>query len=468
MVELLPVLATPRPYQLEAVEWFANDAQYKGIIADDMGLGKTGEVYLAWRKAGYPMPCLLVAGRNAQVAWLNQAADWGAPKPVMIRGKSSSERKALWQKYGMGFCTITRESLKADLKAGHVKPHMFKAVIVDECHKDSNRKTGNFFALEEITRHASFIALTSGSISRRGPQSLWGPLHIVRPQLYKSYWRFLERYCILHRGDYGMEINGTQNEEELKRSLAKVLIRRTKAEVRPEMPPKTRDLDSNVMEMSMDQRKMYNDIVSEGLLELKDGRLLTVPSVLAKLQRLRQVLVTPKLLDPEAEYGAGLDRVAELLEDADDQHMAIFTPYASALPIIRNRLIASGIDHRKIVTLQGGLSVEELMERIAWFKSQRGIAICSIRYAESFDLQPANWAIFLGFEWDAWDNMQAEDRLHRGEITQPVNIYYIRYDGGVDSELVLAALDTKVNNVLAILKDIDKVRQLLKKAKDRG
>jgi hypothetical protein len=206
---------------------------------------------------------------------------------------------------------------------------------------------------------------------------------------------------------------------------------------------------------------MYNDIVEEQLLELKSGAIITVPSILAKIQRLRQVLVTPRLLDPQREWGAGLDRVAEILEDADDQHMAVFTPYASALPIIRQRLIASGIEESKIVLIQGGLAVEELMARIAHFRKVRGIALCSIRYAESFDLQPASWAIFLGFEWDAWDNFQAEDRLHRGDITQPVNIYYIRYNQGVDSSLVLAALDTKVNNVMAVLKDIDTVRKII-------
>jgi SNF2 family DNA or RNA helicase len=450
---------------LEAVNWFINEANCKGIIADGMGLGKTGEVYLAWRAAGYPLPCLLIAGRNAQIAWLNQADDWGSPAPVIIRGKTREIRKEMWAKHGLGFVAITRESLKLDIRSGFVNPNMFKAVIVDECHKDSNRKSGNFESLKAVTRHASFIALTSGSIARRGPQSMWAPLNIVRPKLYTSYWRFLERYCIVTRGEYGVEIHGTQNEEELKRSLSKVMIRRTNAEVRPQMPPKVRDLDSNVMEMSDDQRKMYNSIIEEQLVELPSGGVITIPSILAKIQRLRQVLVTPKLLSSEASWGAGLDRLSELLEDADDQHMAVFTPFASALPFIRERLLASGIDSEKITILRGGLTVEELSERIAYFKRVRGIALCSIRYAESFDLQPATWGVFLGFEWDAWDNLQAEDRLHRGEISNPVNIYYIRYKDGIDSELVLNALDTKVNNVMAILRDIDQVRQMLKTVK---
>jgi hypothetical protein len=101
------------------------------------------------------------------------------------------------------------------------------------------------------------------------------------------------------------------------------------------------------------------------------------------------------------------------------------------------------------------------MQRVAHFREVRGIALCSIRYAESFDLTPATWGVFVGYEWDAWDNLQAEDRLHRGEITDPINLYYIRHNHGVDSELMLPALDTKVNNAMSFLTNIDAVRRAL-------
>jgi hypothetical protein len=460
-------MITPFPSQLEAVDWFFNDAKQKGIIADEMGLGKTGAVYLAWKRAGFPKPCLLIAGRNAQVAWLNQAADFGCPKPILIRGKSAAERKELWDKYGDGFVSVTRESLKRDVKIGNVNPYKWKAVIDDEVHKDANRKTQNYETLKMVCRNAAFICFTSGSIARRGPQSLYGPLSIVRPQQYKSYWKFVNTYCLTEQGPYGLEIVGTKNEAQLQRELATIVLRRTKAEARPGMPPKIRDVDSNVLEMSPSQKLMYNEMVRESIYELKDGSgdVVTSASILAKMQRLRQILLTPKLLDPSAEYGAAIDRCVEMLEDADDQHMAIFTPFASAIPIIKSRLLEEKYDARRIICLRGGLQTDQLSEAIAHFKAVRGIAICSIKYAESFDLIPASWGVFVGFEWDAWDNMQAEDRLHRGEIERTVNLYYLRHQDGIDTELILPALDTKTANVMAVLKDLNKVRQLLKLAK---
>lgn len=452
-------MLTPRPYQQEAVKWFINEANGRGIIADEMGLGKTCEGYEIWKALGCPVPALILCGKNAQVAWLNQASDWGCSKPILIRG-NSAERKTLWARHKNGFVSTTRESLKRDVASG-VAQTKWAFIIVDECHKDSNRKAGNFKLLKLITLHCRYVLLMSGSIARRGPQSLWGPLNVVKPQKFSSYWKFVERYCKVDKEGYGWQIGAPQHEDELRERLATVVLRRTKAEVRPEMPSKTRDMTSNIIDMSPAQARLYNDIQFNNLAELSGDRILATPTVLAMIQRLRQILVTPKLVDPGAEYGAGIDRVVELLDDADDGHMVIFTPFAAALPIIRQRLLEEGYEDQDIIQLRGGISVEELMSRIKQFRERRGIAICSIKFAESFDLIPATWGIFLGYEWDAWDNMQAEDRIHRGEITQPVTLYYISYNEGIDTLLVQAALDTKVNNVMAVLKDIDQVRHMM-------
>jgi len=458
----LPLTKTPRPYQQEFVDWFIKEAQSRAINADEMGLGKTCEAYLAWRALGYPMPCLILAGVNAQVTWAAQAKDWGCPAPNRIRG-TPAERAHQWSKYGKGLTTTTREALKRDIKSGVVKPEQFKFVIVDEAHKDSNRKVGNWRLIKSLFGNSTKGMLLSGSASRRGNQNLWGLLHVVRPWQYKSFYQFIDKYCEIDKeGPFGWEILGPKNEEGLQRELAKIMIRRTKKLVRPDMPPKTRDLDSNVLVMTPGQQELYRNISEDAVAELAAGGYITAPNLLAKILRLRQVLVTPKLLDPNAEDGAGIDRVVEMLDEADDKHMCIFSPFAAALPHVQKRLVAEGHDPGSIIQLSGGLSVEELVRRIDVFRARRGICICSIRYAESFDLIPATWGVFLGYEWDAWDNLQAEDRLHRGEIVDPVTLYYISHSGGIDRELMLGALDTKVNNVMQVLGNMERVRQMLK------
>lgn len=459
----------PRPYQIEASRWLLEEAHGRGIVADEMGLGKTGEIYMAWRNAGFPKPCLVIAGVNAQIAWINQAKDWDCPSPIRIRG-TQIQRKRLWDQHKFDFCIVTRESLKADIKSGRVHPDIFRCIIVDECHKDSNRKTGNYKTLKLLTRGPScqYIFLASGSIARRGPQNMWGPLNVVAPRVFSSYWRFVDEYCLTTMGPFGLEILGPKNLDKLRQVVSKHMIRRTKKEAAPDMPPKSRDLTSNVLQMLPVQASLYRRLEDEAIATLSDGDHLVTPTLLAKITRLRQILVTPKLLDPNfAEYGAGIERIVEMLEDADDRHMCIFTPFAAALPFIQSRLLTSKAvaSAESVIQLRGGLQFDELMSRLALFKETRGIALCSIRYAESFDLVPATWGIFLGYEWDAFDNLQAEDRLHRGLITSPIQFYYITHEGCVDDSLVMPALDQKINNVQSILKDIDSVRKALKGTK---
>jgi SNF2 family DNA or RNA helicase len=227
------------------------------------------------------------------------------------------------------------------------------------------------------------------------------------------------------------------------------------------MPPKIRDLDSNVLQMSGGQRRLYNSLVEESMAELPTEGLIATPSILAKLQRLRQVLATPKLLDSALEDGAGIDRIVEMLDEASDQHMVIFCPFVRAQEFIRARLENEG--YKDIITLHGGLSAEELGAKINYFRLRRGICICSTKYAESFDLIPATWAVCLGFEWDCYDNIQAEDRLHRGDISESVSIYYLRHEGAIDSELILPAVDVKANNVMPLLRELSAVKHLLRK-----
>lgn len=457
---LPPIIATPRSYQLEAVRWFKTHTKGRVIIGDEMGLGKTGEMYMIWRDLGFPQPCLLVAGRNAQIAWLNQAAQWGCPQPVIVQGNAAI-RAALWKKHSGGFVTTTRESLKRDIASGVVNARTFKTLLVDECHKDANRKTGNYRTLKIIGSTATYIIMASGSVVRRGPQSLWGPLNIIAPRRFSSYWKFINQYCDVEEGFFGVNVVGTKDEEKLQTDLADLMIARLKKDVRKDMPAKFRDLDSNILEMTSQQAKMYNNILEEGMHELTSGEAAITPTILAKIMRMRQILVTPKLIDPEAEYGAGIDRLIELLDEAGDQHMCVFSPFSSALPYVQQALVAAGYEADRIIQLSGGLSLEELMSRIRLFKERKGIALVSIKFAESFDLQPATWGVFLGYEWDPWDNLQAEDRLHRGEITDPVTLYYLRYREGIDSSLMLDSLNVKTQNVMGVLKNFDSVRRVL-------
>jgi hypothetical protein len=97
------------------------------------------------------------------------------------------------------------------------------------------------------------------------------------------------------------------------------------------------------------------------------------------------------------------------------------------------------------------LEPEELARLVKLVKAERGIAICSVQYAEAFSIQTASYGFFPGYDWDPFANYQAEDRMHRMDTKNAVNLYYMRYLDSVTDDDLHTILDGKVMSVRKIL-----------------
>lgn len=449
----------PWTFQESGADYVIDVCGGRGIEGDEMGLGKTGIAYLVYKRLNPNcLPTLLIGRKNAIAAFRRQAAEWGVEKPFIIEGKPE-ERKKMWEAWGWHFTktrflAVTRETLIRDHAKGWV-PTKWYMIIDDEAHRDSNRKTQSFKLLKKMTnpRFCKFFLPLTGSPMERGAMDLWALLHLCNPKVWSSYWAFIAKYYITQKDEFGhLEILRLKANNTFEQDIAPYFIRRLKREVRKDMPPKIRDMNI-VLEMTPNQKRIHAELMANCIAELSDPSVLSVaPTVLAKLTRLRQLLVCPKILDPNLEDGASIDNLIEMLEETSDKHMAIFTPFTEAIPFVIDRLVKEGYDVQGIITLQGGLHPDELIRRVQVFQACRGIAVCSISFAESFDLVPATWGYFLGPSWSVRENRQAEDRLDRMVIEWAVTIYYPRYAGadGVD-RLVFDALDQKSDSIHRVL-----------------
>lgn len=469
-----------RPYQAEAVEAIAHiggrvslpTVALKGraILGDEMGLGKTGIAYEAWkelsklhpgRSPDSPVigPALLVAGQNALFTWWRLAPHWQVPRPVRIEG-APAVREAQWKIYGGSpdkFVCCTRETLVRDIAKGWV-PKFWQIIFTDEAHKHNNRKTKIWEALKQLV--SPWMLICTGSPLKRGNQNLWAFLNLLNRNEWSSYWKYIQEYNHTIKPRFGgIEIIAPKNTPEWQKRVRRYMIRRTKSEVLPQLPPKTRE--RSIVEMSEFQQRAYNQLVRDSLAELSSAEhLIVAPTVLAKIMRMRQLLVSPKILDPNAEDGNGIERIVELLEEADDTHMCIYTAFTKVIPHLIDRLVLEGYDSYGIVPFVGGMNNEQLANSTKRFKETRGIALVSIQFAESFDLIPATWGVFLGEEWDPETNRQAEDRQHRMNTLSPVHMYYIHYPGTINEE-TWAILDKKTNMVGRSLMNYNYVKNLL-------
>lgn len=440
MTELL----IPRDYQVEGAQ-FLYTAK-RAILADEMRVGKTLQALMAWKMTGMAGPALIIAKPNAQSTWLTQCPMAGVQTPLIISGTQKQRAKEWKEVDHLSLVMVTIESLRNDLKE-NLTPKRWKVVIFDEAHRAINRKTRNYKTLKELD--TEYLFLLTGSPMRRGFQDLWALLNICNHKQFSSYWRYLSTFGYMIRNEWGAyEVLGLKERDALQKVIKPYFLRRTRNDIKPELPPKQRILDHK-LQLTKHQNKLYTELCDEMVAELSDSSLLIASTVLAKITRLRQLLCTPKILDKESDWGAGLEHLGELLDDTEDHHFVVYTPFTAAIPHISDYL--SKHTERAIYTLQGGLRAEEVSARIQEWRGMEGVMICSLTYAEGFDLFPASWAYFLGFSWDAAvENMQAEDRLQSMQAENPVAYYYPTHTGCIDEELVLEALNLKSTEILKV------------------
>lgn len=451
-----------RSYQKEAV--MIMKGKNRILEFDDMGLGKTLTV-LYHIEQTYPddditYNHLIVCGKKSLYVWETQIKKW-LDKPCFIYHHSSKAKRAkMWQEFlnsprtsyfitTYGLLQEVIDNLKEDKGAARfdgslgASGSVWDSFTADEIHENGllNHKTQTFDRVEKYVRNIPLVTLITGTPIRKGVIDLYAPLHIMDRKRFNSYWSFVNKYCITLQGPFGKEIERLpRNPEEFRKMLNQYMIRRTKKELRNrldlyDLPDKERQVIE--VEMSVKQQQLYDELV-EQMFVVDGDNVIMAPNQMTLLLRLKQLLVTPRLLGID-EDGAALEAIVEMGRDLIDnqQPFVVFTPFSQALPHIENA-IKQSIPNIRIYKIQGGLSAKDFASQWQGFQqnpSKNKAMLCVIKSGSSFDAYEASYAFFLGYEEDFNLNEQAEDRLCRQGQKNFVNIYYMLHRGTVDEDV---------------------------------
>lgn len=437
-----------------------------GVVAK-MGSGKTRPVIDALVEMGriytpaqdhykFPYgPILIVCSGPAIATWLRQIPLW-ANDPTLedwitIGRGTKTQRMILWDSAesaaGGGGIIITNYSVfLGDFSA--IKRVPWAAIITDEYHRALlRRKSKTFKFTRSLFKHTDIVVWTSGSALRKNPSSMWTLFNMCDPKLklFRSYWRFVEAFCIVDDGPFGRIIEGpknvTQFQEVMDRYLAYV-----PEEVVADNLPKGSRLPLHA-EMTKEQAKVYHALSDTMIAEVGDG-VIVASNVLARLIKLRQLLCCPRILEPLLGMGGGFEAIADKLDDTP--HCVIFVPFRPATELVVAELQRQG--HKDVYMIRGGITPAEQVQKTNEFKRTRGILVCTIAYAESFDLETCDTSYFLGYDYVLDVNEQAEGRTRR-VISESsfVTWNYVKYLNTID-EYFLNELGADLHNVQRVLK----------------
>ncbi len=447
---------TLRPYQRVGLAWLhvLDDAGYGGVLADDMGLGKTVQV-LAFldglrvkRTLSRKAPALVVAPRSVLGNWAAEAARF-APKlrPTVHLGSARAEDAAALTQ---GALVITSyQTLLRDLAMFKQVP--WRTVIFDEAQALKNPDTQLRHAAAELPARSRFCITGTPIENHLG--ELWSQVDLVMPGVLGRRRAFdaVFRRPIEQHGDTAMLTR-------LQQRLRPFMLRRRKAAVELDLPPKTEA--TVAIELEPAQRDLYESLrlsldgdVRAALATAGVGG--AQLAILQALLTLRQCCCDPRLVKvagtKKTTASAKLERLMAMLGElaAEGRAVLVFSQFTSMLALIETACRDAGLDY---VTLTGKTVDREAPVR-AFQAGEVPIFLISLKAGGvGLNLTRADTVIHYDPWWNPSVEAQATDRAHRLGQTKPVMVYKLVARGTLE-ESIIALQDEKRALTTAALAD---------------
>ncbi|MDH3404742.1 MAG: DEAD/DEAH box helicase, partial [Acidobacteriota bacterium] len=219
------------------------------------------------------------------------------------------------------------------------------------------------------------------------------------------------------------------------------ILRRTKAQVLPDLPPKT----EQVLHCTLrpEQQELYDQLRAQYQVSLMQqveakGVAGSTIQVLQALLRLRQVACHPGLVDEQWEDAgsAKLEALYEQVEEVlDEGHkVLVFSQFVKLLDYVRRHLDAEGVPYAYLdgQTRDRGAVVDRFQT-----DPDTNLFLVSLKAGGTgLNLTAAGYVFLLDPWWNPAVEAQAIDRAHRIGQTQPVFAYRLIARGTVEEKIL--------------------------------
>jgi len=402
--------ATLRPYQKQGYDWlaFLYTHRFGACLADDMGLGKTVQTIalLLGLKTGVlradpdsiQHPHLMVLPPTLLFNWRHEIETF-APD-LSIAEYAGPQRSP--EAFKADVVLTTYEIVRRDLEKLLEQP--FHVLVFDEAQAIKNLPGGRSQAVRQL--ESRFTACLTGTPLENHAGEYYSILELALPGLFGNHAQFLA------------ELRDPSAPQPLYRAKPFVL-RRTKEHILKDLPPK---VESDVyLEMTEKQRAYYTRTVAEVRKEVmaafKDNTAQQAGIVaLSALTRLRQVCISPAILDPKhKEVAPKISFLLDKLQEVSDEGHAVllFSQFTRALDMLEKHLKDANLDY---VRIDGKTPSQKRKPIIAKFQKPDGPPVFLISLKTGgvgLNLTRASYVFHLDPWWNPAVERQATDRAHR-------------------------------------------------------
>jgi SNF2 family DNA or RNA helicase len=429
---LLPTTlqAELRDYQVEGFIWMCRLARWGAgaCLADDMGLGKTVQAIAVMLDRAAQGPCLVVAPTSVGPNWEAEIARFA---PTLRTHRLAGDRAALIAGLGPHDVLVCSYGL-LNQAADDLAVRRWQMVVLDEAQAIKNAETKRAQATSGL--QADFRLALTGTPVENYLDELWSLFNFVNPGMLGSREGFQKRFAKPIERDHDPHAR-----QALRALIRPFLLRRTKAAVLSELPPRIEQTMS--VEMTDAERAFYEALRQQSLeriaaLDAPAGR--RKIQILAEITRLRRACCNPALIDPAAGVPSGkLDTFLELVEElVRNRHRSlVFSQFVGHLELVRTALDGRGIRYEY---LDGSTPSAERERRVAAFQSgSADLFLISLRAGGTgLNLTAADYVVHLDPWWNPAVEDQASDRAHRIGQERPVTIYRLIMQDSIEERIL--------------------------------
>ena len=457
-----------RAYQKTGYDWlhFLKNYGFGGCLADDMGLGKTVQalVFLQseYENGAAGRASLIVMPRSLLFNWQREAEQFTPGLRILEHfGQGRTKDRAVFDAYHLVITTYG--TMRRDIQL--LRSYPFRYAVLDESQAIKNPNA-------QVSKAARLLGaehrlVMTGTPVENSTLELWSQFAFLNPGMLGGLEYF--------KKEFANPIERRRDEEAaglLRKLVYPFILRRTKDQVAPELPPRTERIVYAEMEAA--HRKQYGRVrdyyrgLVLGMIEeegLDDARM----KILEGLLRLRQASNHPVLIDPD--FKGKSAKMALLIEHLDtlraEGHKAlVFSQFVQMLTLIRKELDDGDIPY---VYLDGKtVDRETVVDR---FQSDPDIPFFLISLKAGgvgLNLTAADYVIHVDPWWNPAVETQAADRTHRIGQEKPVFVYKLITRDTVEEKILKlqehtkALVDQLITTESSIFKDLtaEDVREL--------
>lgn len=443
------------PYQKAGIEFMATRTEI--LLADEMGLGKTIQAIGLINALESVKKVLIVCPASLKINWKNELMRWCTRSFTIHVIDPGSE----W--VPADIVILNYEQVGKHRQA--IDNVRWDLLICDESHYLKNSKSQRTESIigrwhdEPAKRiypiRAERRLFMTGTPVLNRPKELWTTVRALdRRGLGNDWHHFHTHYCAGYKDQFGWQIDGASNLGELQDRLrSSIMIRRKKADVLTELPPKRRQIILLEPMTAGAKQALKNE---EELLETEE-----------KIKEMEREIEKLSVNQAAAAYKEAVQKLSSYQATAFGESAKIRHRTALAkLPMVMSHLcdpileseekivvfahhhdvidyLVEGLAEFGVVHFDGRTGMSERQDAVEAFQNDPKVRVIvgSIgAMGSGWTLTAASYVAFCELDWVPGNLNQAEDRLHRIGQDESVLVQHLMLNGSFDGRMAKSVM----------------------------